>query len=88
MFNNRIVIAQVKLLKDIFLLQNKDYAAYAELISTYDGPFKALASWLMARDFDKPQTDDIIGHLVPYIKKGRLKTDEIIVSPKAVKIKK
>lgn len=87
MFNNRIVIAQVKLLKDIFLVKGKDYAAYAELISTYDGPFKALASWLMARDFDKPQTDDIIGHLVPYIKKGRLKTDEIIVSPKAVKIK-
>lgn len=87
MFNNRIVIAQVKLLKDIFLANNKDYAAYAELISTYDGPFKALASWLMARDFDKPQTDDIIGHLVPYIKKGRLKTDEIIVSPKFVKIK-
>lgn len=87
MFNNRIVIAQVKLLKDIFLANNKDYAAYAELISTYDGPFKALASWLMARDFDKPQTDDIIGHLVPYIKKSRLKTDEIIVSPKAVKIK-
>lgn len=87
MFNNRIVIAQVKLLKDIFLEKNKDYAGYAEIISTYDGPFKALASWLMARDFDKPQTDDIIGHLIPYIKKGRLKADEIIVSPKAVKIK-
>ena len=87
MFNNRIVIAQAKLLKDIFLGKNKDYAAYAEIISTYDGPFKALASWLMARDFDKPQTDDIIGHLIPYIKKGRLKTDEIIVSPSAVKIK-
>lgn len=87
MFNNRIVIAQVQLLKDIFLIKNKDYAAYAEIISTYDGPFKALASWLMARDFDKPQTDDIIGHLIPYIKKGRLKTDEIIVSPKAAKIK-
>jgi hypothetical protein len=87
MFNYRIVIAQAKLLKDIFLGKNKDYVAYAEIISTYDGPFKALASWLMARDFDKPQTDDIIGHLIPYIKKGRLKTDEIIVSPSAVKIK-
>lgn len=87
MFNYRIVIAQVKLLKDIFLIKNKDYAAYAEIITTYDGPFKALASWLIARDFDKPQTDDIIGHLIPYIKKGRLKTDEIIVSPSAVKIK-
>ena len=87
MFNNRIVIAQAKLLKDIFLGKNKDYASYAEIISTYEGPFKALASWLMARDFDKPQTDDIIGHLIPYIKKGRLKTDEIIVSPSAVKIK-
>lgn len=87
MFNNRIVIAQAELLRRIFLEKNKDYAGYAELISKYDGSFKALASWLMARDFDKPQTDDIIGHLVPYIKKGRLKTDEIIVSPKAVKIK-
>ena len=53
MFNNRIVIAQVQTLKDIFLIKNKDYAAYAEIISTYDGPFKALASWLMARDFDE-----------------------------------
>lgn len=87
MFNNRIVIAQAKLLKDIFLAKEKDYDQYRDIISTYDGPFKALASWLMARDFDKPQTDDIIGHLIPYIKKGRLKTDEIIVSPSAIKIK-
>jgi hypothetical protein len=87
MFNNRIVIAQVELLRQIFLAKEKDYAGYAELISKYDGPFKALASWLIARDFDQAQTDDIIGHLIPYIKKGRLKTNEINVSPSAVKIK-
>jgi hypothetical protein len=87
MFNNRIVVAQVELLRQIFLAKGKDYAGYAELISKYDGPFKALASWLMARDFDQAQTDDIIGHLIPYIKKGRLKTDEINISPSAVKIK-
>ena len=87
MFNNRIVVAQAQLLREIFLAKGKDYAGYAEIISIYDGVFKALASWLMARDFDQAQTDDIIGHLVPYIKKGRLKTDEIVVSPKAVKIK-
>jgi hypothetical protein len=87
MFNNRIVIAQAQLLREIFLAKGKDYAGYAGIISNYDGVFKALASWLMARDFDQAQTDDIIGHLVPYIKKGRLKTNEIIVSPNAVKIK-
>jgi hypothetical protein len=87
MFNNRIVVAQAELLRQIFLAKEKDYAGYAELISKYDGPFKALASWLMARDFDQAQTDDIIGHLIPYIKKGRLKTNEINVSPSAVKIK-
>jgi hypothetical protein len=87
MFNYRVVIAQVELLRQIFLAKEKDYAGYAELISNYDGPFKALAAWLMARDFDKPQVDDIIGHLDPYIKKGRLKTNDIIVSPSAVKIK-
>ncbi len=87
MFNNRIVVAQAELLRQIFLAKEKDYAGYAEIISKYDGPFKALASWLIARDFDQAQTDDIIGHLIPYIKKGRLKPNEIVVSPSAVKIK-
>ena len=87
MFNYRVVIAQVELLRQIFLAKEKDYAGYAELISKYDGPYKALASWLFARDFDKPQVDDIVSHLDPYIKKGRLKTNDIVVSPSFIKIK-
>ena len=87
MFNNRVVIAQAETLRKIFLAKNKDYSDYAEVIKKYNGPFKALAAWLMARDFEKPQVDDIVGHLDPYIKKGRLKPDEIVVSPSYIQIK-
>ena len=87
MFNYRVVIASTKLLNDIFLAKGKDYSQFRDEIQSYQGPYKLLAGWLFARDFQKPQVDDIIRHLDPYIRKGQLKPGEIIVSPKTVKIK-
>jgi hypothetical protein len=87
MFNNRVVIAQAELLKQIFLAKEKDYDQYRDIIQIYQGPFKLLASWLFARDFQKEQVDDIFRHLGPYMRKGILKPGEIKVSPEAVKIK-
>jgi hypothetical protein len=87
MFNYRIVVAQAQLLKDIFSAKEKDYSEFRDLVQSYQGPYKLLSAWLFARDFQKPQVDDIVRHLDPYIRKGQLKPGEIIVSPSAVKIK-
>lgn len=87
MFNYRVVIAQAELLRQIFLAKEKDYDQYRDIIQTYQGPLKLLASWLFARDFQKEQVDDIFRHLGPYMRKGTLKPGEIKVSPEAVKIK-
>ena len=81
MFNYRVVIASTKLLNDIFLAKGKDYSQYRDEIQSYQGPYKLLAGWLFARDFQKPQVDDIVRHLDPYIRKGQLKPGEINVSP-------
>jgi hypothetical protein len=87
MFNYRIVVAQAQTLKDIFSAKEKDYSEFRDLVQSYQGPYKLLSAWLFARDFQKPQVDDIVRHLDPYIRKGQLKPGEIIVSPSAVKIK-
>jgi hypothetical protein len=87
MFNYRVVIAQAQTLKDIFSAKGKDYSEFRDLVQSYQGPYKLLSAWLFARDFQKPQVDDIVRHLDPYIRKGQLKPGEIIVSPSTVKIK-
>jgi len=87
MFNHRIVVAQAQLLKDIFSAKEKDYSEFRDLVQSYQGPYKLLSAWLFARDFQKPQVDDIVRHLDPYIRKGQLKPGEINVSPSAVKIR-
>jgi hypothetical protein len=87
MFNNRIVIAQVELLKRIFLEQNKNYSGFTKILSEFPGSYRALAAWLLARDLSEAETTDIINHLEPYIKKGKIKFSDLIVSSKAIKIK-
>jgi len=80
MFNNRIVIAQKKLFIDMFSAVGKNYDDYQEIINKYNSVFKPIAVWMLVRDAEEFEIDDIVGHLAQYINRKKLNPGNIKVS--------
>ena len=80
MFNNRIVIAQKKLFIDMLSAVGKNYDDYQEIINKYNSVFKPIAVWMLVRDAEEFEIDDIVSHLTQYINRKKLNPGNIKVS--------
>ncbi len=86
MFNNRIVIAQKKLFIDMLSAVGKNYDDYQEIINKYNSVFKPIAVWMLVRDAEEFEIDDIVSHLTQYINRKKLNPGNIKVSKSFVVI--